>query len=176
MTFSKFPAVGNGRMAFGDSGVYNGNWVDFAIRDDTVRVYNMQLRSMSIRWRRHHGLIPNMASIYHRLQHGYAARTVELAAVERYLAASPHPSIVCADINALPYSSTYQRLGEHYDNAFEERGLGFGFTYRNFPWFVRIDNQFFDPRLEITSFEVLPDINISDHYPIVARYALPKDG
>lgn len=174
MTFSKFPAVGNGRMAFGDSGVYNGSWVDFAIRGDTVRVFNMQLRSMSIRWRPHYGVVPNVRSIYHRLLMGYEARNVELAAVERYLGASPHPAVVCADINALPYSSTYQRLSERYDNAFEERGFGFGFTYRNFPWFVRIDNQFFDPRLDVTSFETLPDINISDHYPVVARYALGK--
>lgn len=174
MTFSTFPMVGRGRVVFGQDDVYNGHWVDIAMDNDTVRVFNLQLRSMSIRWKNDRSLRANLGNIYRRLLNGYKSREVELAAIERYLLASPHPVIVCADINALPYSSTYRRLRRIFNNAFEEKGRGLGFTYRDFPWFVRIDNQFFSPSLEATHFEVLPDIAISDHYPIKAHYRLPN--
>jgi endonuclease/exonuclease/phosphatase (EEP) superfamily protein YafD len=172
MTFSTLPMVGRGRLVFGQDDVYNGHWVDIASGADTVRVFNLQLRSMSIRWHRDRGLWDNLTDIYQRLLRGYEAREVELAAIERYLRASPYPVIVCADINALPYSITYRRLRMLFENAFEQKGRGLGFTYRDFPWFVRIDNQFFSPSLEATHFEVLPDIAISDHYPILAHYRL----
>ncbi len=176
MTFSMHPMVGRGKVVFGQDDVYNGHWVDLAVGNDTVRVFNLQLRSMSIRWNAERSVRENAANIYRRLLIGYEAREVEIAAIERYLLASPYPVIVCADINALPYSSTYRRLRRILDNAFEEKGRGLGFTYRDFPWFVRIDNQFFSPALEVTHFEVLPDIAISDHYPIHAHYRLPGGG
>lgn len=176
MTFSVHPMVARGKVVFGKDDVYNGHWVDLAIGADTIRLFNLQLRSMSIRWKREQGAFSNLAEIYRRLRNGYVAREVELAAIERYLLASPYPVIVCADINALPYSSTYRRLRRIFKNAFEEKGRGLGFTYRDFPWFVRIDNQFYSPSLEATHFEVLPDIAISDHYPIHAHYRLPEGG
>lgn len=180
ITFSKHPAVAKGRIDVGDKRTPSGSWNDFVIGGDTIRVLNMQLKSMSIRWQtldRHstfRNIRLNLRKIYYRLKWGYRMRQGQLDRVTKILSDSPHPVIICADLNALPHSITYQRLKSHYHNAFEKRGHGFGFTYHHFPWFIRIDNQFYDPRLDITYFRTHTDISISDHYPIEAGYVLPK--
>ena len=178
ITFSKYPAEGRGKLEFGDHRSNNGHWNDFVIGQDTVRVYNIQLRSMSIRWDTRdsssawRNTVLNLRHIHQRLKWGYRMRNREMDQIEQVLDNSPHRSIVCADLNALPYSHTYQRLKSRYHTAFEKGGSGFGFTYHHFPWFIRIDNQFFDHRMGIRYFSTLKHINISDHYPIEAGYVL----
>jgi len=178
ITFSKFPLVRSGKLEMGDERFNNGQWNDVLVGADTVRVFNIQLRSMSIRWRAIKGrsllrdLRSNLASIYRKLRWGYTMRKVEMDRIEEALDASPHPVIICADLNATPYSHTYQRLKSRYHNAFEKGGTGFGFTYHHIPWFIRIDNQFFDRELEIQYFRTLDEIRVSDHYPIEAGYRL----
>jgi exonuclease III len=180
ITFSKYPIVANGKLTFGDERFNNGHWNDIVIGEDTVRVFNIQLRSMSIRWQRdgERGAFRQMAwnlrNIYRKLKWGYRARQEEMDYIEQALNESPHRKIICADLNALPYSHTYQRLKDRYHNAFERRGRGFGFTYHHFPWFIRIDNQFYDRDLEISYFRTLNEIDISDHYPIEAGYILRR--
>ncbi len=178
ITFSKYPLVRSGKLEFGDERFNNGHWNDVLVGADTVRVFNIQLRSMSIRWRsmdassslRNLGL--NVRNLYRKLRWGYSMRQAELARIEEALDASPYRKIICVDLNALPYSHTYQRLKSHFHNAFEQRGTGFGFTYHHFPWFIRIDNQFYDHGLDIQYFHTLDRIAVSDHYPIEAGYRL----
>lgn len=176
-TFSKFPAVASGRMDFGHPDMWRGHWNDFVIGVDTVRVFNMQLQSMSIRWRSlsanaFKNLLLNARDIHDRLRDGHRARIGEMADIDRYLDSSPYPVIICADLNAMPWSHTYQSLKARFHNAFEQAGSGFGFTYHHFPWFIRIDHQFFDRRLGIAWFRMLDQIDISDHYPTEAGYII----
>ena len=178
ITFSKYPAVASGKLSFGKDKVNNGHWIDVAIKGDTIRIFNFQLRSMGIRWTsfdkssRMRNLVANLYNIHDRLRRGYRFREQEMAQIEVYLDAAPHRAIVCADINALPYSGTYQQLKKRYHNAFEGAGTGFGFTYHHFPWFIRIDNQFHDQDIGIVHFGTVTEISISDHYPILGHYAV----
>ena len=57
-------------------------------------------------------------------------------------------------------------------NSFEVAGAGFGFTYKNFPWFIRIDNQFCSNSIKVLNSKVEQSIEISDHYPILSQYQL----
>lgn len=177
-TFSKFPAFSSGRLDLGYKESYNGHWNDFAIDGDTIRVVNLQLRSMSIRWKQSDStsafsnVLSNLRDIHDRLRWGHEVRNREMSIVEEFLSTSPHRVILCADINALPYSDTYQRLKQIFRNAHEEAGRGFGFTYHHFPWFIRIDNQFHSPELDVRYSTTRKDIDVSDHYPIEAGYRL----
>ncbi len=181
ITFSKHPIVASGKLDLGDPRFHNAHWNDIAIDGDTVRVFNVQLRSMSIRWKplsvstMFSDLGYNALTIYRKLHRGHILRVSEMDRIAEALAASPYPAIICADLNALPYSHTYQRLKDKHLNAFEEKGSGFGFTYRHFPWFIRIDNQFYDPELRLEYFHTRKEINVSDHYPIEAGYVLRKE-
>lgn len=175
--FSRFPAADAGKIDL-EGSLYDGCWSDLVVNDDTVRVLNFQLRSMSIRpvWVPRAGLLANLTfnilNIHDRLRTGHAARRTDLATITDLLAASPHPTILCTDLNALPYSSTYQWLKRTHMNSFEAAGSGFGFTYHHFPWFIRIDHQFHGPGVQATWFHTRRDIVVSDHYPIVAGYRL----
>jgi hypothetical protein len=80
--------------------------------------------------------------MFKKIKMGYSKRYDEVCNLQEKIFESPYQNIVCADLNALPYSSTYQNLKYIMQNSFEVAGSGFGFTYKNFPWFIRIDNQF----------------------------------
>ena len=108
------------------------------------------------------------------LKKGFQKRAEQLKEVEIYIQNSPYPVILCGDLNDLPYSYTYTRLNKFLNNAFEKAGNGFGFTHNGKLNFLRIDNQFFDSRFQIHSFETIHSIKFSDHYPIKAVYSLSK--
>jgi endonuclease/exonuclease/phosphatase family metal-dependent hydrolase len=178
ITFSKFRAIGAGAIEYGDTLVNKGIYNDFLIDNDTVRVINFQLKSMSIRWQRDNdeskwqNINSNIWNIVSRLIEGHENRKVEVAVVDSFIQNNHFKTIICADLNAVPYSSTYQKINKYYYNAFEKAGTGLGFTYNSFPSVIRIDNQFYDKRLGIEYFLTRDDMEFSDHYPIEAGYYL----
>lgn len=177
ITFSKFKAVKSGEIKYGNSDMNKGIYHDFKIKDDTVRVLNFHLNSMSIRWNNSDTLsfwdrmAFNADNIYTRLHDGYVRRKQELNEIDCFIESSPHKIIICADINSIPYSYTYQRLKSQFGNAFEHGGLGLGYTCNRFPWIIRIDNQFYDKRLTVDYFKTHSEMKNSDHYPIEAGYS-----
>jgi len=176
ITFSKYRAINAGQIFYGDTLVNKGIYNDFIIENDTVRIVNFQLRSMSIRWQKadsldmYDNLNLNVDNIVGRLIEGNELRRDEIAVVDDFLRQSQFKTIICADVNSVPYSATYQKLNKNYYNAFEKGGTGLGFTYNRFPKVIRIDNQFYDKRLGIEYFVTHQEMRFSDHYPIEAGY------
>lgn len=178
ITFSKYRAINAGQIFYGDTLVNKGIYNDFIIENDTIRIVNFQLRSMSIRWQKadsldmYGNLNRNVDNIVGRLIEGNELRRDEITIVDDFLRQSQLKTIICADINSVPYSATYQRLNKNYHNAFEKGGKGLGFTYNRFPKVIRIDNQFYDKRMSIEYFVTHDEMKFSDHYPIEAGYYL----
>lgn len=179
ITFSKFKAYQSGELKYSENPLNKGTWHDFIIKNDTVRFFNFQLRSMSIRIQSIDSLsffssfIYNVKDMYQKLRFGYHSRREELKTLEEIILSSPYKTIICADINALPYSITYQKINKRFYNSFEKGGTGLGFTYHYFPWFIRIDNQFYDKEIRLDYFKTHTDFKVSDHHPIEAGYSLP---
>lgn len=175
-TFSKFPIVHHGSIPF-EASKNKALYTDVLIsRGDTLRIINVHFESIHMD---EEGLFTyeavettkrHVTSLFKRLKKGFKKRAEQLKEVEKYILESRYPVILCGDINDLPYSYTYSQIKKQLYNAFEEAGNGFGFTYNGKIKFLRIDNQFFDPRLRILSFETLRDISFSDHYPIKGVY------
>ncbi len=174
--FSIYPIVQLGREPFGGS---NGIvWANIKIRNDTIRIINVHLHSMGIRV----GKVLNqkgMKGVQHEtrgvlsaLRTGFIERNDEVKKVEKYIHESPYPVIVTGDHNDTPYSVVYERMRRTLPNSFEDAGRGFGFTYNRLPGYIRIDNQFHDPKLSVLNFETLNYIGYSDHYPIVGTYLI----
>jgi exonuclease III len=181
ITFSKFPVINSGKLELGNEHVYNGHWNDLLINGDTIRIVNMHLRSMSIRIEHSENqsflgeIYFNLRDIYRKLHMGYFIRKKELDYIEGVLKQSPYKLIICADMNSLPYSYAYQKIKRKYNNSFENGGWGFGFTYKHFPWFIRIDNQFYDDNgIDVGFCKTMKHIGISDHIPILSGYSLDK--
>jgi endonuclease/exonuclease/phosphatase family metal-dependent hydrolase len=81
---------------------------------------------------------------------------------------------LCGDLNDVPYSYTYFHLKKYLDNAFEKAGNGFEISLNSPIFYVRIDNQFFSPSIEIFNYQTYQNIEYSDHFPIKVLYGLER--
>ncbi|MFC5411020.1 endonuclease/exonuclease/phosphatase family protein [Larkinella bovis] len=175
--FSRYPIVKRGDEVFDN---FNGLvWADVKVGTDTLRVVSVHLQSMGIRVG---GMLKEQESkqvkeqtqgILRQLRQGFTLRRNQIARVEEFYRNSPYPIIICGDFNDTPYSYTYGKLRRVLRNAFEDAGRGFGFSYNKEPGFLRIDNQFYNARfLQPLNFVTYQDVKFSDHYPIMAQYAI----
>lgn len=170
--FSKHPIVNDG-VVF-DNQVTNGAiFADIRVGGDTVRVYNTHLQSMAIQTESLNNY-DQARQVYRqtlgKLHRGSLARAQQLAILFEHLSNSPHPVILMGDLNEIPYSYAYFKLGEKLDNAFEKAGRGFEFTYNRVLFFLRIDHIFADPGLTPVHFNTHREVDYSDHYPVTATF------
>jgi endonuclease/exonuclease/phosphatase family metal-dependent hydrolase len=179
LTVSRFPIVNKGDILISDNGFNRVIFTDIKVGDDTIRIINVHLESM--RMKKHNPLgtdDPNaqkqrMKVILHKLKDGVFERSKQLEEVMAVIDTSRHPVICAGDFNELPYSYAYHSLRKKLKNSFEERGKGFGFSYNgNTLQFLRIDNQFYSPGLDILDFETLQNIPYSDHFPLAGTYGV----
>ncbi|MPR35450.1 endonuclease/exonuclease/phosphatase family protein [Salmonirosea aquatica] len=173
--FSRYPILATRDTLFsGQNGLLQA---DIVWNKDTLRIINTHLYSMTLQLsqvvseqdydkKKHEAKYA-----FRQMRRGFETRAQELNPLEKWIAASPYPIIVCGDFNETPYSYVYGHLRRRLANAFEERGRGFGFSYNHLPNFIRIDNQFYDQnRLELTEFKTLREVPYSDHYPLIGFY------
>jgi len=180
--FSKLPIVKHGILPLGKQPHHKGLYADVLKNNDTIRIINVHLQSMSIDEENLFGSEGHtkqaqqerLWELFYRLKKGFIQRAKQVAILDEFIRQSPHPIILCGDLNDVPYSFTYTTLKQNLHNAFEAKGSGFGFTFRGKQlFFLRIDHQFFSPkRLSIQRFKTLQEIAFSDHYPIEGVYAL----
>jgi len=180
--FSKYPIISKQEKhwAINHNGLLAADIVINAT--DTVRIINIQLRSMGVRVQKvldnkedKEKVKKEAKNIFHQLKGGFEDRSLQVKELEKWIQESPYPVIVCGDFNELPYGFAYGKVRKYLNNAFEDAGSGFGFTYHKKPGFLRIDNQFYDSKwFKITQFLTYDKIPYSDHYPIKAEYILNK--
>ncbi|WP_304233735.1 endonuclease/exonuclease/phosphatase family protein [Jiulongibacter sediminis] len=172
-TFSKYPIVAKKEISW----KINNNGVlitDIKFKEDTVRVFNLQFKSMGIRVQKaitadEIKRKQEARNILSQLKSGFEDRALQVDQVEELIKESPYPVILAGDFNELPYGYAYGRVRKELANAFEEAGFGFGFTYHKLPSFIRIDNIFFDSdKFEVLNFKTFNVLKGSDHYPIKA--------
>jgi endonuclease/exonuclease/phosphatase family metal-dependent hydrolase len=171
--FSKYPIINEGRVFDGrrNNGVI---FADIKVNKDTIRVYNAHLESMNIpseKLDNLEGIKENYRETLRKLRDGQIIRASQLNILQEHMENSPYVNILVGDFNDVPYSYTYFSLRKFMDNAFEKAGRGFGFTYNKVLFFLRIDNIFYDPILNIKSFKTHREVDYSDHYPVSATFA-----
>ncbi|WP_025763530.1 endonuclease/exonuclease/phosphatase family protein [Dyadobacter tibetensis] len=175
--FSKYPIVAARDTLFQ---VLNGIvQADIAIGKDTLSIFGTHLFSMSlqidklVKEKDKEELEKGGVLVMRKLKNGFLHRKGEVDLLEEWIKEAKHPVIVGGDFNETPYSYSYNRMRKRLSNAFEEGGSGFGFTYNSLPYFIRIDQQFYDAnKLELVKFETHRDIFFSDHFPLTGVYRL----
>lgn len=149
---------------------------DLEIGEDTLRIFNVQMKSMGIRVQKvleakEEERAKETQNIIALLKDGFIQRVPQVNELELMVSQSPHPAIVVGDFNELPYGYAYGRIAKQLSNSFEQAGRGFGFTYHKILGFLRIDNQFYDSKnLIVNDFKTFKHISNSDHFPIWAAY------
>ncbi|WP_339878980.1 endonuclease/exonuclease/phosphatase family protein [uncultured Algoriphagus sp.] len=171
--FSKYPIINDGKV-FNAQGTNGAIFADILVKSDTIRIYNAHLESMNIDsdgLENLDGVKENYRQTLGKLQRGSLARSKQLKVLIEHMNNSPHPLILLGDLNEIPYSYTYFKLGEKYQNAFENAGRGFGFTYNRILFFLRIDHIFSSEKLNAVQFKTHREVDYSDHYPISATFS-----
>jgi len=170
--FSKFEMQDAG-VVFQDTNTLNGAiYADLVIKGKIVRIYNVHLASMNLELTKTKGLHNNLSKIK-RLKSGSIKRSEQLKTLIAHTKSSPYPYIICGDFNETPYSYVYSELKKQFLNAFEETGNGFGFTFNEFPYLLRIDHQFYRSDIKAVGYQVNRTMKISDHFPTYGNYLLP---
>ncbi len=168
--FSRFPMLDQGEVGAAEDSLQYAIFADLSTPAGLVRVYNVHLRSMSI----DENALSDQGkylSIARKLKKGFTTRAHQVDALLNHIHTSPHPVVVCGDLNDLPYSYTYFSLRNQLTSTFEEAGRGFGFSYNGKLFFLRIDNQFFSEALQAHGFTTYREVNFSDHFPVKAVYS-----
>lgn len=178
--FSRFPIVARGTIGFGKLTQNHAMWADVRLpSQDTVRVYSFHLQSMSMdeqdivdSYSSKAGLRQKGAGLLRRFKRGAVARHWQIDTLVRRFERCRYPILLCADLNDVPYSYSYDQLADRFQNAWATVGNGVGSTYNGRLPFVRIDNQFAGPQWQVRDFWVHYEIPYSDHFPTTATYQL----
>lgn len=175
--FSKFPIIDKGIIRFRRKSNNQVIYADILYKKDTIRIYNFHLQSNIIE----ENLFENETEFKNKFIRSlkrYAiaseVRSEQVKTLLDHVKSSPYPVILCGDLNEIPYGYIYEEFRKILYNSFEEKGLGFGFTFNGGIPFLRIDNHFYGPQLEIKSFQTMNHIKYSDHYPLLGVYSLKE--
>ena len=163
----------------------NGVWADLRVKDDTVRVVSLHLKSTSIRpedtqfLEKHKYLVDSerrdkLSSIVERLVENNRKRAEQAEAIAKFLESTPYTTIVCGDFNDVPLSYTYNSIANGLHDTFSEQADGFAYTYDTKYKLLRIDNILVSPSVEVVSYDVDNEVGLSDHYPVISRVKLNK--
>ncbi len=186
--FSKYPIIAKGQVKDGIEGNaedIGAIYADIEVEDSKIRVYSVHLTS--IRISNEKDVMSKLTNIdtpqgqeqakeqsvkmINKFKIAFASRAKQIAIIKEHIANSPYPVIIVGDFNDTPSSYAYSQLRGDLDDAFIEKGSGFGQTYIGpYPSF-RIDNIFYDPQFTCNDYNTI-DVKLSDHYPISAEFSI----
>ena len=181
-TFSKYPIVNQGKIIFNTTSNNICIYSDIVVNKDTIRVYNVHLQSVSFSRRDNKFLedvisekkdaedeMENSKSILRRLKRAFLKRTKQVEMIVLHMKTCRYKIIMCGDFNETAASYSYQKLSRNLQDAYIERGLGFGRTYAGkWPKF-RIDYILHDKFLHCSDYKRSEE-TYTDHYPITAYF------
>ena len=169
---SKVPFVATGVVDFHSNIANTCVWADLDMGSETIRVYTTLLES-----NRQDGKVPKaivqedpedvsnaaLLGILKHYQRFSGERVSQSQLINQHRRKSPHPSIVCGDINDTPQSRVYKVLKDDMRDTFVEEGFGIGSTFGGRIPALRIDYIFVDQFLAVRD-HVIHKTDYSDHY------------
>lgn len=178
--FSRFPISNAGGIPF-DHTSNSVVYADLSINNTQVRIYNCHLQSFRIN-PSEYKLYDNTLQFKSKKQRllkgkeflvkmstGFKVRAKQARIVREHINKSNMLTVVCGDFNSTPSSYVYHTIKKDLEDAFVERGFGYGASYkRNFIG-VRIDYVLHSPNIGANSYETIPQMS-SDHCPVYTTF------
>lgn len=168
--YSKYPLLQVKVIDFSESS-NKAMYADILIDNDTIRMFNLHLQSFRI--------VPNIDLIqkedseilFGRMGRVFKRQQKQAEMVRSYLDSTKMPKVVVGDFNNTQFSSIYHTIRGEMSDTFLKSGRGFGSTYNlnNYP--MRIDYILADQSFEIRTHDNF-DVELSDHYPVLATLRL----
>ncbi len=169
---SKWPIVDRGMVDFKSTSANICLWADISINNQVIRVYTTHLES-----NRHDGEVPDVIAetapeamsnsallgVVRHYQKFSIHRVTQAHQMVSHKAESPHPVIICGDMNDTPQSHVYRVLSENMQDSWLDEGLGIGSTFGEKIPALRIDYIFADDNIDILDHNIHRS-DFSDHY------------
>lgn len=169
--FSKFPIVNSGSIEFPNT-FNNAIFVDVVKGVDTIRIYNVHLQSLRIEPTAEALSKETSEHLIKRISSAFKKQQSQAELFLKHKSNCPYKMVICGDFNNTTYSYVYKEIKGDLQDSFEAAGNGFGKTF-NFKFFpIRIDFILADKAFEINGYKTYDDIELSDHYPIMAKMKL----
>ncbi|MDO3695007.1 endonuclease/exonuclease/phosphatase family protein [Wenyingzhuangia sp. chi5] len=167
--YTKYKILDKGAINFKNT-ANNIIYADLKINKETIRVYNVHLQSFRLdTQKKHYGDKDNEALIK-RFKSVFSEQSHQIKVLKKHIQDCPYKTIVAGDFNNTAFSWNYHEIMEGRKDAFVEAGINFGKSYHYFFPF-RIDFILPDNSMEVGKFTTY-DVNLSDHYPVMARINL----
>ena len=164
--FSKYPLLNKGAFDFKRT-QNNTLFVDVVVKQDTLRVYNLHLKSMSIQPSVNSLQGADKAKLISRLTNAFTKQEQQIDVILAHSSKVKYPVIFSGDFNNTSFSYIYRKLRAGKKDAFIEQGNGLGTTFRFDSYPMRIDYILTSETLDIIDFETYEE-TLSDHHPIKA--------
>lgn len=173
--FSKYPVKDSELITYPDS--HNCSmWCDIDVKGKTIRVVNNHLQTTEVSQNRRRlereqqtGKKRNaLRRLLNGLEDNFTKRAAQAEHVKRLVDTTPHPTLVCGDLNSIPSSYTYHAIkGDRLQDGFQTCGHGYMYTYRYFKRLLRIDYIFHTADFEGIDYDS-HTLNVhGDHRPVV---------
>ena len=177
-TFSKYPIIRK-KLIYTDGTANACMYSDLLIGSDTVRVFNIHLKSIGFQHdekRLLHNVIKTgydrsdvraAKGILRQLSFSSFKRAEQVEILCSHIEQSPYSVIICGDFNDPPVSFSYQRVRGNRKDAFIEAGSGLSTTFHvGRIAFFRIDNILYSDHFKAYNYES-PRVRLSDHFPVM---------
>lgn len=175
--FSRYPITDSGNVDINtETGIVNKIvYSDINKRGKNFRIYNVHLQSVGFKQEDYDFIkndipianvnVKSTKRIGSRLKSAYIKRNKQIDSLYSHTKNAKIPYIVAGDFNDTPLSYSVNKLSQDMQNAFVEKGSGFGVTYNGaFPNF-QIDYILASKEFDIQNFQIISE-KLSDHYPI----------
>ena len=184
-TFSKYPII-HKELIYSDNTNNACISSDLLIGADTIRVYNIHLKSVGFQ-HEEKKLLDNMVkreyrksdiravkAIIRQLSASSFEREKQVKILSSHIANSPYPVIICGDFNDPPTSYSYRKVRGNRKDAFVEAGSGRSTTYNiGRIASLRIDCILYSNDFKAYNYES-PRVQLSDHFPVMCRLVKPE--
>jgi endonuclease/exonuclease/phosphatase family metal-dependent hydrolase len=184
-TFSAYPIIRR-QLIYSDKTTNACMFSDVVINSDTVRIYNVHLKSIgfsreerallndAIKPEYDNSDVKTLKDIVRQMTLAFFDRSQQVDLVAGHISKSPYPVIICGDFNDSPISYSYQKIRSNRKDSFIEAGKGMGTTYNiGRISSQRIDNIMYSPFFRAYAHES-PRVKYSDHYPVMCRLIKQK--
>lgn len=173
--FSKYPIKDKGNILFEVGAGNESIYVDLEIKQQTLRVYNVHLQSISFEKEDYSYLEKvkkdmnvekgSTKRIIRMLRSAFKKRSAQVDLMKAHIKTCTTSYVIAGDFNDTPASYAVTKMTDSLNNAFIEKGQGLGRTYNGkFPNF-QIDYIATTKDIEVTNYHIV-EAKLSDHFPV----------
>lgn len=187
--FSKWPLMATEKIDKNEKKYCWANYYELDVRGRRIALVNCHLQNQAIS-KENRSLYKEQIHHFHtdsllkmddglrELSPSFRNRTQQVATINKFLKErakkwnEPMPLLICGDMNDTPTSFAYRALRGDLHDTWQEAGFGPGITFREAPFWFRIDHIFHSKHFQPLDIQVLKEEKSSDHYPVMATFQL----